>query len=236
MCCRAAISPATSGNWQLSHLVNLPIEALKRITVGGNDRELGEAGWQTYDAVVGLTNAATNRLYSNESFGRVASRAIDVTMQWQRLNLALTGAFFATLWPAVGVPTASDVAAMREDLHAFREEVRAARFEQAHHEERAQIESDQIQLDSMQIDSDSMPRGATPDASRADHRALSKADVGAVDQGVSGGQGQCQQLVKSAVTGWTARSARSTRSRTASASPPRIPSGGDALHRHLRGR
>ncbi len=143
-------------------LVNLPIEALKRITVGGNDRELGEAGWQTYDAVVGLTNAATNRLYSNESFGRVASRAIDVTMQWQRVNLALTGAFFATLWPAVGVPTASDVAAMREDLHALREEVRAARFEQAHHEERAQIESDQIESDSMQIDSDSMPRAAAP--------------------------------------------------------------------------
>ncbi|HEY6419787.1 MAG TPA: hypothetical protein VIX59_12350 [Candidatus Binataceae bacterium] len=153
-------SDLTGDLLKLAHvaLVALPVEGLKRITVGGNDRELGAVGWKTYDAVVGVANAATNRIYSNESFGRFAGRAIDLTLQWQRLNLALTGAFFSTLWPALGVPAASDVHAMREELHALREEVRAARFEQTHHEERAQLESDRIESD--QIDSDSIRPGA----------------------------------------------------------------------------
>jgi len=100
-----------------------PTAKVKRIVAdGGIDRQVHEIGWKAYDTVVGAANNATNRLYSSPALGG----AIDVMLRWQRFNAAVAGAFFAALWPAVGLPSAAEVEALRRDMRSMREEVRDA--------------------------------------------------------------------------------------------------------------
>ena len=104
-----------------------PTAKVKRIVAdGGIDRQVHEIGWKAYDTVVGAANNATNRLYSNPAVGNVLGGAIDIMLRWQRFNAAVAGAFFAALWPAVGLPSAAEVEALRRDMRSMREEVRDA--------------------------------------------------------------------------------------------------------------
>ncbi|MDO8430771.1 MAG: hypothetical protein Q7S58_00020 [Candidatus Binatus sp.] len=107
-------------------LLDLPTAALKRIVAGGSERDLYEATWAAYDSVIGLVNEATNRTYTNQSVGEFASRVIDFSLQWQRFNAAVAGAFFANLWPAINLPTATEVEGMRSELRSLRAELRGA--------------------------------------------------------------------------------------------------------------
>ena len=107
-----------------------PSGAVKCIAEKGIDRrELQDAGWKAYDKVVEAANNATNRLYSSPTFGQVLGAAIDTVLRVQRFNAAMTGAFFSALWPTVGLPTATDVEAMRNDVRALRDELREAAAE-----------------------------------------------------------------------------------------------------------
>lgn len=92
----------------------------------GIDRQLHEIGWKAYDTVVGAAHAATGRVLISPTVGQVLGSAIDITLRWQRFNAAVAGAFFATFWPAVGLPTAGEVEALRADVRAMREELRDA--------------------------------------------------------------------------------------------------------------
>ena len=92
----------------------------------GIDRQLHEIGWKAYDTVVGAAHAATGRVLISPTVGQVLGGAIDITLRWQRFNAAVAGAFFATFWPAVGLPTAGEVEALRADVRAMREELRDA--------------------------------------------------------------------------------------------------------------
>src|SRR5882762_6259878 len=92
-----------------SALLDLPTAALQRLVGGGDERALYEAAWTAYDSVIGLVNEATNRTYTNDSIGEFASRAIDISLQFQRFNAAMAGAFFANLWPAMNLPTGTEV-------------------------------------------------------------------------------------------------------------------------------
>jgi hypothetical protein len=92
----------------------------------GIDRQLHEIGWKAYDTVVGAAHAATGRVLTSPTVGQVLGSAIDITLRWQRFNAAVAGAFFATFWPAVGLPTAGEVEAIRSDVRAMREELRDA--------------------------------------------------------------------------------------------------------------
>jgi hypothetical protein len=92
----------------------------------GIDRQLHEIGWKAYDTVVGAAHAATGRVLTSPTVGQLLGGAIDFTLRWQRFNAAVAGAFFATLWPAVGLPTAGAVEALRSDVRAMREELRDA--------------------------------------------------------------------------------------------------------------
>jgi hypothetical protein len=58
-------------------------------------------------------------------------------LRWQRFNTAVAGAFFNALWPAVGLPTGSEVAQVRADIRELREELRAAVIEAETNEEYA---------------------------------------------------------------------------------------------------
>ncbi len=92
----------------------------------GIDRQLHEIGWKAYDTVVGAANNATNRLFTSPSVGQVLGGVIDVTLRWQRFNAAVAGAFFAALWPAVGLPSATEVESIRSEVRSMRDEIRDA--------------------------------------------------------------------------------------------------------------
>ncbi len=90
------------------------------------DRQVHEAAWKAYDTVVGAANGVTNRLFSSPAVGNLLGNAIDIVLRWQRFNAAVAGAFFGALWPAVGLPSANDVEAIRIDVRSMREELRDA--------------------------------------------------------------------------------------------------------------
>jgi hypothetical protein len=107
-----------------------PTSKVKRmvadITDKGIDRQLHELGWKAYDTVIGAANNATNRVFTNPTVGNVLGGAIDIMLRYQRFNVAVAGAFFSALWPAVGLPSASEVESIRSDVRAMREELRDA--------------------------------------------------------------------------------------------------------------
>ncbi len=87
------------------------------------DRQAHEVAWTAYDTVVGAANDLTNRLFANPAVGNLLGGAIDIVLRWQRFNAAVAGAFFGTLWPAVDLPAATDIAAIRIELRSMREEL-----------------------------------------------------------------------------------------------------------------
>ena len=90
----------------------------------GIDRQLHELGWKAYDTVVGVANNATNRVFTSPAVGGVLGGAIDIMLRYQRFNMAVAGAFFSALWPAVGLPSANEVESLRNDVRAMREDLR----------------------------------------------------------------------------------------------------------------
>ena len=107
--------------------LDLPVTAVKRLVSKADERQMYEAGWKAYDALVGLSNEATRQIYTNPRFGEVAGRSLGSFVRWQRFSNAVAGAFFSSLWPTVGLPTANEVEAVREDIRSLREELAATR-------------------------------------------------------------------------------------------------------------
>jgi hypothetical protein len=107
-----------------------PTAKVKRMVAGiaesRIDRQLHELGWKAYDTVVGAANNATNRMLTSPTVGNVLGSAIDLMLRYQRFNAAVAGAFFAALWPAVGLPSATEVEAIRGEVRSMREELRDA--------------------------------------------------------------------------------------------------------------
>ncbi len=105
-----------------------PTAKVKRMVtnITDKDRQAHEIAWKAYDTVVGAANSATNRIYSSPAVGNVLGGAIDIMLRWQRLNAAVAGAFFSALWPAVGLPSANEVEAIRSEVRSMREELREA--------------------------------------------------------------------------------------------------------------
>jgi hypothetical protein len=108
--------------------IDLPVAAAKRL-LEKDEGAVREAGWKAYDAWVRLANDAANQVYGNPAFGTVAGRGIEAVLRVQRVGEAVASAIFGNLWPAIGLPTASELQALRDDVTALREELRAARIE-----------------------------------------------------------------------------------------------------------
>lgn len=104
---------------------DLPLAAAKRMLGAGDEKNFTEAGWKAYDAWVRLANEATNELYSNRLFGDLTGRTMESALRLQQVGDALASAFFGNLWPAVGLPTASEIRTLRDEVMALREEARA---------------------------------------------------------------------------------------------------------------
>jgi len=110
---------------------DLPAAAIKRLLSNDDEGAVRDAGWKAYDAWVRLANDASNRMYANPTFGSIAGRGIQTGLQVTRVVDAVASAIFGNLWPAIGLPTATDVQALRADVKALREELRTVRAETA---------------------------------------------------------------------------------------------------------
>ena len=102
---------------------DLPMAAAGRITGRVDEKSLSAAGWKAYEAWVNLANEAANRLYANPAFGRATGSTFETVLRLQRVGDALTSAFFANLWPAVGLPTQAQINTLRDEVIALREQV-----------------------------------------------------------------------------------------------------------------
>jgi hypothetical protein len=134
-------------------LIDLPAAATLRLFRRAEDKEVYMAGWKAYDAANAIAGELTNRAYANQAVGRIMGRALGRVLSVQRFADATAGAFFAVLWPNVGLPTASDVEAVRQELKKLREEVRTAIYvadsgERAQPGERTEYEdTDRVMLE-----------------------------------------------------------------------------------------
>ena len=105
--------------------LDLPLANMKRQLGIGEEKEAAEVAWNGYDAGVRLATTAIDNLYRAPLFGEVMARSLDGALRWQRFTSAVAGAFFPPLWQAVGLPTAAETQALRDEVHALREELRS---------------------------------------------------------------------------------------------------------------
>jgi hypothetical protein len=97
----------------------------------GGERALQQAGWKAYDAWIELLSESANGLYASPEVGVSVGRSMEASLKWQRLGSAMTGAFFAALWPAVGLPSAAELTELRAEVGALRDDLAVARLEVA---------------------------------------------------------------------------------------------------------
>ncbi len=110
-------------------LIDLPLLAMGRLFDRTFSDELRKARWKAYDAGVAVTTELTNRLYTSRRVGRVSSRVLDTSLKVQRLADAASGAFFAALWPIVGLPTASEMRRLTDQVESLREQLRPSEMQ-----------------------------------------------------------------------------------------------------------
>lgn len=106
-------------------LIEVPLLAVGSLFNRRFGRDLGQAGWKAYDAGVTITTELTNRVYASPRVARISSRAMDNWLNLQRFSSAATGAFFAALWPVVGLPTAAEMQQLIDQVESVREQLQA---------------------------------------------------------------------------------------------------------------
>jgi len=91
--------------------------------------DLQQAGWKAYDAWVQLLNESANGLYASPEVGNSVGRSMEASLKWQRLGSAMSDAYFAALWPAVGLPSGAELTELRAEVGALRDDLAMARLE-----------------------------------------------------------------------------------------------------------
>ena len=134
--------------------IDLPTAAVRGMTAGDDKGAVREAGWKAYDALVRISNEASNALYTNRAFGEVAGRGIGLALRMRRVGDAVASAVFGNLWPAIGLPTGSEIQALRNDVRALsgdvealREEVRTASIQASERSEERERSEDRATID-----------------------------------------------------------------------------------------
>jgi hypothetical protein len=105
--------------------LDLPAEAGKILLGAGDEKQLRKAGWKAYDAWISLANELTNEVYSNPIIGGVTGQAMESALRLRQIGGAIAAAAFGNLWPSIGLPTHSEMTALRDELIALREELTA---------------------------------------------------------------------------------------------------------------
>jgi len=106
--------------------LELPMAAADRFLGNGDEHTFRKAGWKAYDAFVSLANETTNLVYANPVVGSLTGETMERALQIQHMGSAAASAFFGNLWPAVGLPTAHEVAGLRREIAALHEEMSQA--------------------------------------------------------------------------------------------------------------
>ena len=105
-------------------LIELPVAGTKASLGVAKDNEVEETAWKAYEAWIRLVNRSTDALYQNPFFGDALGRTLPGLLRMQRLAGSVSGAVFAALRSAAGLPGASEVQAVRTELHDLRLELR----------------------------------------------------------------------------------------------------------------
>ena len=106
--------------------IELPFAASMWLAGQSDEEGLREASWKAYDAWIRLANEATNRVYANPLVAGISGRLIVTALQTKRVGDALTSVVFGNLWSAIGIPTAREIHALREEVAGLRDEIRAS--------------------------------------------------------------------------------------------------------------
>lgn len=114
-------------------LIDLPLLTIGRLFDRSFSDDLRKTGWKAYDAGIAIATELTNRVYSSRRVGRVSGRTLDASLKVRRLADAGSGAFFAALWPMIGLPTASEMRRLTDEIESLREQLRPSelRFDEA---------------------------------------------------------------------------------------------------------
>jgi hypothetical protein len=108
-----------------SFFIDLPFASTRWSFGLGGEKEVAEAAWSGYDAVVRLSSAAVDTVYRAPVFSEFTSRSLYGLLRAQRVGNAFAGAMFTGLWHTIGLPTATETQALRAEMQALRKEVRA---------------------------------------------------------------------------------------------------------------
>lgn len=109
--------------WVETTWLQLPAEAAKVLTGASDSKGLRKAGWKAYDAWVSLANEFTNNVYSDPIVGEASGRMMETALRLRQITGTMASAFFANFWPSLGLPTHNEMAALRDELLALREEL-----------------------------------------------------------------------------------------------------------------
>jgi hypothetical protein len=105
--------------------LDLPAEAGKILLGVGDEKQLRKAGWKAYDAWISLANELTNTVYSNPIIGGATGQVMESALRLRQIGGVIAEASFSNLWPSIGLPTHSEMTALRDELLALREELAA---------------------------------------------------------------------------------------------------------------
>lgn len=105
--------------------LDLPAEAGKILLGASDEKQLRKAGWKAYDAWVSLANELTNAVYSNPIIGGATGQVMELALRMRQIGGTMAAASLSNLWPSIGLPTHSEMTALRDELIALREELTA---------------------------------------------------------------------------------------------------------------
>jgi hypothetical protein len=105
--------------------LELPLTAANRIAGNDDDNALREAGWRAYDAFIRLGNEVANRAYTNPAARSIVGPMIESALRMQHAWRTLASAYFGSLWPALGLPTANELRALIGEVTALRKDFSA---------------------------------------------------------------------------------------------------------------
>jgi hypothetical protein len=105
--------------------LNLPVVVGKMLMGAADEKELQRAGWNVYDAWISVANEVTNAIYSDRVVGEFTGHLMEWTLRMRQISGAMATAFFGNLWPLIGLPTQSEMIALRDELLMLREELAA---------------------------------------------------------------------------------------------------------------
>jgi len=103
----------------------LPVAGSKATLGVAKDNAVEQTAWKAYEAWVRLVNRSTDALYQNPFFGDSLGHSLHGLLRMQRLTNSVSGAVSATLRSVAGLPGASEVQAVRTELHDLRLELRS---------------------------------------------------------------------------------------------------------------